>query len=292
MLRSMTGYGRAVLEVPLGRIVAEIQSVNRKHFETNIILPKELSRFDSELRKVLGKAISRGQVTLKIFVYFEQGAPVIIKANLPLARQIKNAWDTIADDLGIKQEFSLALLANETDILVHEEELEEEEALRTAIHDAVQLAMINFMNMREKEGALLQQDISDRIGLLKGWIQQISARAPGASEKYRQKLMERLKELGLGNIENEERILREVALYAERMDITEEAIRFHSHLQQAEQLLVSQVPVGKTFDFLLQELNREINTIGSKASDVEVTRLVVDVKSELERIREQIQNIE
>lgn len=292
MLKSMTAYGRACLETPLGRFNAEIQSVNRKHLEINIFLPQELTRFESDLRKLLGTVISRGQVTLKVSAYFEQGTPIVIKANLPLARQAKKAWETIAADLGLKEEFKLAMLANEPGVLIHEEELQDEEQYLELLKEVVNQALSNFMTMREIEGKALQQDIAERIVNLKNWIEKIVVRSPGATERYRQKLTERLKEVCSGAVENEERVLREVAVYAERIDIAEEATRFRSHLNQVEELLKSDVPIGKTFEFLLQELNREINTIGSKASDVEVTRLVVEIKSELERIREQIQNIE
>lgn len=295
MLKSMTAYGRTSLQTSLGRFVVEIQSVNRKHLEVNTFLPKELTRFESDIRKLIANNISRGQVTLKLFAYFDRATPIVVTPNLPLARQLKSAWQTVASDLGLSetQGFSLDMLVHETGILLYGDEIKDEEQYRADICECVTQALNSFMAMRLHEGEALQCDIANRLTNLRSWMDEIAKRAPGATEKYRQKLVERLREYSTGPIENEERILREVCLYAERIDIAEEVTRFSSHLQQCDALLKSTASnIGKTFEFLLQELGREINTIGSKSSDVEVSRLVIECKSDLERIREQIQNVE
>jgi uncharacterized protein (TIGR00255 family) len=293
MLKSMTAYGRASLSTKIGRFVAEIQSLNRKHLEIQILLPKELSRFDTEIRKQISSMVFRGQVSIKISAFFDQTAPIIVTPNLPLVRQIKLAWETIAKDLKLEEQFNLNLLANERDILLYGDNFQNEEDYRTALASTVDMALKEFVAMRIREGEALEQDIANRLIKLRQCLQQIDSRKDGATSKYRQKLKERIEEVLSGSIENEERILREVAIFAERIDIAEEITRFNSHIDQYEQLLKNgSDSLGKTMEFLLQEMNREVNTIGSKSSDIEITRLVLDMKSELERIREQIQNIE
>lgn len=289
----MTAYGRAHLTTAWGRITAEIQSVNRKHLELNIVLPKELSRFDTHLRKLLSAAINRGQVSIKITAFFDQAMPVTVSPNLALARQLKKAWEAIAKDLNLpKESINLSLLAQEGELLRYEEAVENEENYKSALTQVVERALEEFLSMRTREGSSLQQDIVQRFGVIRNQTAQIADIAPQVTEKYRQKLSSKLQELFANLGDNEERLLREVSLFAERSDITEEITRLQSHLNQAEDLLQSTAPIGKTLEFLLQEMQREINTTGSKAADVSISRLVVDVKSELEKIREQIQNIE
>lgn len=295
MLRSMTAYSRASLTTSLGHFTAEIQSVNRKHLEVNAFLPKELLRFDSEIKKMLNDLVSRGQINLKIFATFDQQAPVVVIPNLPLVRQMKAAWDQIAKELNLDaaRGFTLEMLADQEDVLLYEENLQDEELYRVAIKNVVELALKDLIAMKIREGVALQQDISLRLNNLRRCIGLIADKTPGATQKYRQKLIERLEELLSGCVENEERILREVAVFAEKIDISEEVTRFQSHLDQINALLEgSASSVGKTLEFFLQELNREANTVGSKSSDVEISRLVIEIKSELEKIREQIQNVE
>lgn len=294
MLKSMTAYGRASVNTKVGHFIVEIQSVNRKFLEINVFLPRELDQFDIELKKWLMPHLARGQVTVKVNVTFEGAVPFIVKPNLPLARQLKNAWDKIAGELQLDvDEFRLSLLAKTEGLLSYEENHEEEENYREALKSTLEIALKGFLQMKIQEGAVLQADISSRLDKIRQLIQIVEQKSPFATRKYREKLVARLDELMPGHVENEERILREVALFAEKIDITEELTRFNCHLVHFEELIHSQViSVGKTIEFVLQELNREINTISSKSSDLEIARAVIDVKSELERIREQIQNIE
>lgn len=296
MLRSMTAYGRAALTTQLGHFYAEIQSVNRKYLEISTALPYGFSRFDSDIKKLLGSTLHRGQINIKIVASFENKAPLMVIPNIPQAKQMKAAWDRIAKELGLSEEkgFTLDLLSGENNLLLYEEDLQDDEQYREIIMEVVKLALQPLTAMKIVEGKNLQADITKRLLYLNNAIEQIAQKSPGATEKYRKKLHDRLCEvLGGCSLETEERILREVAVYAERIDITEEIIRFKSHINQANKLLNSEeYQVGKTFEFLIQELHREINTIGSKSADVEVAHLVVEVKSELERIREQIQNVE
>ncbi len=294
MFRSMTAYGQASIHSDLGHFTVEIQSVNRKFLEINIVLPKELSRFEVDMKKWFLHHVSRGQVTVKVFANFENRVPFLIRPNILLAKQLKNAWEEIADAIGAdKREFSLSFLAQNEGIISLEENVDEEEAYKVLLKNLFDTAMHGFSSMKKQEGALLQIDVLNRLQQIHSWMVAIEKRTPYATDKYRHKLISRLEELIPGHVENEDRILRELALFADKIDITEEITRFFCHLTRCEEIIhSSQISIGKTLDFILQELNREINTIGSKSADIEIARLIIDIKSELERVREQIQNIE
>lgn len=291
----MTAYGRASLNTKVGHFIVEIQSVNRKFLEVNVFLPRELNQFDIELKKWLMPYFARGQVTVKVNVTFEGAVPFIVRPNLPLARQLKDAWDEIAKELNLNDtdKFHLSLLERADGLLSYEENLSEEENYREALKQTLDVALKGFLQMKAQEGALLQADIAQRLEKMRQALQIVEVKMPFATKKYREKLVARLDEIVPGHIENEERILREIALFAEKIDVTEELTRFNCHLSHFDELIRSEaLSVGKTMEFVLQELNREINTIGSKSSDLDIARAVIDIKSELERIREQIQNIE
>lgn len=289
----MTAYGRAVVETHLGRFVVEILSVNRKYLEYNLSLPMELSRFETDIKKWLAEYVGRGQLTVRLSAAFSEESPVSVTPNIPLAKQIKSAFDAIAQELGITKNFTLDLLAQVEGVLNYDTALQNENEYKSILHQLISKAAQALVEMKLREGKTLHQDIEQRIGKLQVWIEQVENAAPRATQRYRLKLLERLEEVLPGAAENEEKILREVCVYAEKIDITEEITRFKSHLIQFSDLLAfdSSGP-GKKLEFILQELNREANTIGSKASEIDVARFVIDIKSELEKIREQIQNVE
>lgn len=297
-LKSMTAYGRGASPFPYGTLTVEIQSVNRRHLEVNVNLPRLLIRFEMPIRKKISERIGRGM--LNVFVGWRsssQQSSVKVVPNLTLARGIRNAWEQIAYDLGLEAKIDLSLLHGEKDLLIFEEELPEDESVQKALEICLTEALDRLLEMKEKEGRALSLDLHERQKALSGYLAKIEQLAPEGSEKYRKKLEERLNEFLTGNGDQEERILREVALYAERLDISEEVVRLKSHLEQF--ILLLETPLtevaetrGKTLDFLIQELNREINTIGSKASDAAISQWVIKAKSELEKMREQVQNIE
>jgi uncharacterized protein (TIGR00255 family) len=295
MLKSMTAYGRASLNTDVGHFVLEIQSVNRKFLEINVLLPKELSRFDIDLKKWVAPFVSRGQVTIKISASFEgvDDVPFSVKPNIALAKQMKKAWDDIADKLGVKESFNLSLLADVEGILLIEENDAEDDRYRLSLKTVLDKAVKDYVEMKRQEGSLLQADIMSRLQKIYVWMEDIQTRTPFATKKYKEKLVARLEELHPGHIENEDRILREIALFAEKIDITEEITRFFCHLTRTKEIIQSdQETIGKTLEFILQELGREINTIASKSSDLEIANNTINIKSELEKIREQIQNVE
>jgi len=293
-IKSMTAYGRGSVTTDVGHFIIELQSVNRKFLEVVVTLPRELSQFEIELKKWLAPHLARGQVTVKVTAIFDGAVPFVVRPNLPLARQLKKAWHEVAKVLEVQGEhFQLSLLERAEGLFVYEENQGEEEHYRHILKQVLDVALNGFLQMKRQEGAVLQADIVERLAIIRQSLFVIRQKAPLAVKKYRDKLVARLQELLPGSVENEERILREIALFAEKVDIAEELTRFSCHLGHFEELLYSASPsVGKTLEFVLQELNREINTIGSKSSDLEVARAVIDIKSELERIREQIQNVE
>jgi len=294
MLKSMTAFGRASIENSIGRFTAEIQSVNRKYLEINCYLPKELARFEADIRHWVGACVARGQINLRVFAFFEKSSPLVVKANIALAKQVKEAFEQIGKELKLADStVKLELLARQEGILLYEEDLQNEDVVRAELRKVIDLALLPFLEMKKKEGLELHHDIAMRLKRLGEWIEQIAVRATGASSKFRQKLIDRIKEVAAGCSDNEDKVLREVAIYAEKVDVTEEIIRFRSHLKQVNELInTPHESIGKKFEFLLQELSREANTTGSKSNDIETVQLIVAIKTELERIREQIQNIE
>lgn len=293
MLRSMTAYGRAALATTVGRFVAEIQSVNKRHLDITPSLPRELARFDPDIRRWVAAAVSRGQVQVRISAEFIGAAPVAVSVNIPLAEQLKAASETLAKELHLSESISLETLLEIEGVLTTTESMDNEEAYRDAIKEALDAALKPFLAMREAEGKALQTDIAERIITLQKAINQVETHASKVAEGLQKRLTDRIEALLPGAIENEERILREVSIYADKVDIAEEITRFRSHLDQIDTILSSEKRgAGKTLEFLVQELLRETTTIGAKASLVEVSRIVIEIKSELERVREQIQNVE
>ncbi len=298
VLRSMTAYGRAAQTTALGRFVVEIQTLNRRHLEIHVALPKQLIRFDMDIRKRIEAKISRGQVNVSLAWQPAESQTVKVIPNLPLINAVKTAGAQIAEKTGIIQaDMILELLSQQRELLFFEEELHEETLYVEILHSIMQTALEQVVAMREKEGEALASDLEKRISLMEELLGRIEGSAHKAPERYREKLRLRLAEFFAGQVDNEEKVLREIALFAEKIDITEEIVRFRSHLHQLRLLLQAAAPSGeeakgKNFEFLVQELHREINTIGSKSSDLGISQWVVMIKSELERVREQVQNIE
>jgi uncharacterized protein (TIGR00255 family) len=296
-LKSMTAFGKGVSDFTYGRFSIEIQGVNRRFLELNISMPRLFNRFEMDIRRQIMARVGRGMINVSVAWKAEAKQPLTVLANFPLAKGLKKAWENLASELGLDRAFPISLLVQEKDLFLYEEEIIEEEAYKQALAIALKEALDELSEMKQKEGEILASDINGRLSQLEENIVFIETHAKDAPEKYRQKLNHRLEELFSGSSENEERILREVAVYAERVDITEEIIRFKSHLAQFATMLEKPLGEeaetrGKTLDFLLQELLRECNTIGSKTSDLSISKHVVVIKSELEKIREQVQNIE
>lgn len=295
MLRSMTAYGRATLASPLGHFVLELSSVNRRYLEIICNCPPEFLCFEGDFRKWIGEALSRGAISVKLTVEFAQSSIVTLRPNLVLARQFKDAWDQISSDLELPHDrgFNLEMLKDVDQIILQETNQKIETELQSILRQLFLQGLEKLLIMKETEGTILWEDISQRLDSIHPALHEIEILAPETVKRLQCKLQDKLEELLPGHIENEERILREICVFAEKADISEEIARLRSHLKQFVDLIDAlDVRVGKTLDFLLQEMNREINTIGSKCSELKISQQVVFVKNELERIREQIQNVE
>lgn len=295
MLRSMTAFGRAIHSFQHGRIVVEIQSVNKKYLEVQANLPTELLRFETDLKKWISERLTRGSVNVRVSAKLDDSAGVGLEPNMLLVRQLKSAWTAIYQELRIdsSEPIDPELFVNQPNLLIISEELKDEQGCRKALYTAVEEALEQHIQMREREGQAIANDFMTRIAEIASLVAIIAERAPQSVKNYENKLRERILEVAAGLADNDERILREICVYADRVDVAEEVTRLKAHLDHFSDVMGSnQISQGKTLEFILQEMGREINTIGSKCADVEISRNVVVVKGELERIREQVQNVE
>ncbi|MDF2549960.1 MAG: hypothetical protein K0S07_1027 [Chlamydiales bacterium] len=299
MLKSMTAFGRATKVFSWGCLTLELQSVNRKHLDIALRLPSELQLFDTEIRRWLQEHVKRGYITLtaRLSVTAETNLP--IEANLPYARQLKKALSLISEavDLPLTPDAFWQVVARQEQALFIEKADHTEDDLRAAIKEVFDAAFAPFLESKLSEGHSIYADINERLFHVSQVIEEIAGLSFSATDVYRKKLIERLKAFSPSETDLDERLLKEIALFAEKVDIAEEVTRFCHHLHRFEELLKETEAKrgnskGKVFDFLLQELGREVNTIGSKACDYAISSRVVEIKGELERIREQIQNVE
>jgi uncharacterized protein (TIGR00255 family) len=286
----MTGFGRAVADIPFGKLIVEIQSVNRKYLEIFVSLPKELGRFENEMRKWVGEALSRGQVSLRLFLLPNAANIEELLPDVKMLKSWKKGWEKIAREVGVDPKgIDLPFLMQHFPVLSQQEKARDEDLPR--LRKCVEEALEALVEMKKAEGKALAKDLSARLKQLERMVSAVEKLAPDTTGRMRQKLFEKMEEVLKPAGDVEERLLREVALFAERVDISEEITRFHSHLAQFKELLSGTV-VGRKMDFLIQEMGREVNTIGSKSMEAKISHLVVELKSELEKMREQIQNIE
>lgn len=290
MLRSMTAFGRGALDYEGMHFAVEIQSVNRKHLEIQIHLPRTLSILETEVRSRVANEVFRGQILVRVQVVFHGKSPYRFQPNLPLAKEIKRAWDEIGEALGEKAFSSDALLAS-PDVLVSEIDEHEIKNIKGGLEQAIEKCLNELIHMKEKEGRAIEEDFLPRLKAMENKVLFIEELSKGAPEKWRKKILSRIEEIA-SLTETDERLLKEIALMAERLDITEECVRFRSHVMQFKDVMHQKGAVGKTLEFILQELGREINTIGSKCQDVEISKTIIEVKGEIEKIREQVQNVE
>jgi uncharacterized protein (TIGR00255 family) len=292
MIKSMTGYGKAELSTGTGRVVVEIRSVNHRYGEMTIKMPRTWLALENEVKKCVSARIKRGKVDVFIQRETGGGGANLPQVNLPLARAYLAALLKLKEDLGLDEPVTLAQVIAQKDVLASGEAEVEAEELQEELMSVVSAAVDSLEAMRAREGEALLSDIRQRRELLASLIERIAARAPQVPAEYAVRLQERIAQLLRETAVDEGRLAQEVALMADRSDVTEELVRFRSHLGQLDAALRLGEPVGRKLDFLLQELNREANTIGSKANDAEVAAAVVALKAELEKIREQVQNIE
>ncbi len=292
MIKSMTGYGRGEWQGDGKKLGVEIRAVNHRYCDISIRLPRRLNPLETQLRNLLRQRISRGRIEVSVQLDESSLPEQKLELDLPLARDIYLALKTLQENLGIPGEVRLETMAGFRDIFGRKEaepNLEKEwECLRKALEDALS----GLEAMRGEEGLKLREDFLGRLTAIEKMVQQIEEKAPLALRACRDRLAQRVQELSGGLEIDETRLAQEVAFLAERSDITEELVRTRSHLVQFLDLLGRSEPTGRKLEFLLQEINREANTIGSKANDASIAHLGVEIKSELEKMREQVQNVE
>ncbi len=246
MLKSMTAYGRACISNSLGRFIAEIQTVNKKFLEIQIRLPREFDRFECDIRKWISHSIQRGHVHITISAFFEQENPFIIRPNFALAKQLKAAWDQMFQEIGVNNiAFNPTLLTSEKGLFQYDEDLQHEEFYKETLKSTIESALYQCQDMKIKEGKALADDILSRIHALNQWIEKIALRGKDATVKVREKLISRLEELFPGIVDNEDRILREICIFAEKIDIAEEITRFRFHINHLEKLIAESPGQGK-----------------------------------------------
>ncbi|GFN36347.1 YicC/YloC family endoribonuclease [Tepidimicrobium xylanilyticum] len=293
MVRSMTGFGRGMSTDGVHNFNVEIKTINHRYSDIIIKIPKHLSYLEEKIRKRVKNRIYRGRVEVYVSLEYINEAAMDIKIDIPLAKSYKVHLDRIIGELDLEDDVKLSHLLTLPEIIRTErKELDEDEAWN-CLMVALDIALDKVMDMRKVEGNTLKEDIISQLLEVKEMIHNIEQRAPLVVEEYREKLRDRIKELLNEEYElDEERLSNEVAFFADRSDINEEVVRFNSHIKQFLEALEEENPVGRKLDFILQEMNREINTIGSKANDLSIGNLIVQIKSYLEKIREQVQNIE
>ncbi len=292
MARSMTGFGKSTCEYAGGTISIELSSVNHRYLDSSIRLPGEWSSLDPVLREALKARLSRGKVNVSISRKRGGGDAQRIRLDRGAAEQYIRASKELSGLLDSEEPLSLQTLAQFENVFSYEEDEEDLEEAKDMLLKLLGEAVGRLDAMRETEGGSLGRDLMQRIGLIRESVAAIEARLPALNELFATRLRARIEELGQDAALTEERIAIEVAIMAEKGDVTEEIVRLKSHLDHAGELLGSTEPVGRQLNFLSQEIQREINTLGSKVRDTDVIRQVLQMKSELERIREQIQNIE
>ena len=292
MILSMTGYGRAEQVLNGRSIQVELRSVNSRYFEYSSRLPRNCSFMEDKLKKLMSRSISRGKVELSLQIQTIDAADTVVEVDYPLAQSYHAAMQGLSDALHMPNDITADKLARMPDVLVLRRASANEEQLWQDVSAVAEAALQQFLAMRAVEGEKLQQDVLSRLVTIEEMVGRIEKATEGRVQVYTQRLYEKLKTLLEDRNIDDSRILTEAAIFADKTAIDEETVRIHSHIQQYREILALSEPVGRKLDFLTQELNRETNTIGSKCQQLEITRLVVDVKSEIEKIREQIQNIE
>jgi uncharacterized protein (TIGR00255 family) len=293
-MKSMTGYGRGECAQDGFKVTVELSSVNRKQAEVSVTLPRELDMLEAQIRDAIHRQVARGRVNVRVSLHVAEGKISVRKhINEPLAKAYAAEFARLAKQLKISGDVSLDQVLRAPGVFQTDEQLAGTEDLWPTVEEALTHALAALVKMREREGAHLAKDLSARVGVMQKSVGRVQTQAPLTAENYRQNLLERIKGAGLEAIApDDERLLKEIVLFADRSDISEELTRLQSHFTQFADCGKSKEPVGRTLDFLAQEMNREINTIGSKANAAEVSQHVVKMKAELEKIREQVQNIE
>lgn len=294
MIKSMTGFGRGEYSDGKRNVIAEIKTVNHRYSDINVKMPKRYSFAEEAMKAIVKKKVKRGKAELSIIVENLTEEDITVKLNTMVAKQYIDNLQELQNTYHLDGDIDIRLVATMPDVMKAVPDVEDEDEVTRVMEQAVALATQNLDDMRTIEGEKLAEDLRMRGGLIREIVKKIETRAPLIVKEYTDKLYTRIKELVQDAVDvPEERVLMEAAIFADKSNITEELVRLDSHMIQLDQILQgSNDPVGKKLDFLVQEMNREANTIGSKSNDLEITSLMLETKSEIEKIREQVQNIE
>ncbi|MDM5189579.1 YicC/YloC family endoribonuclease [Bacillus sp. DX4.1] len=291
MISSMTGFGRAKVENDAFQIIVEMKSVNHRFLEMNIRLPKQMMVFEDKIRKLIAEQVRRGRIEMSVTIAGEGLVERKLRVDWPLLEQYKSIMEDAKMKFQLQDSITLQQLMTMPEVTAIEEMENVNEQFEDSLYEAVRQAAHMLKMMRDGEGKRLHKDIEHRLQEIHNCVNAIIPHAPIVIQKYRERLGNRLKELHNQELD-EQRLLTEIAMFAERCDIHEELVRLQSHLDQFNEALQITEPIGRKMDFIVQEMHREINTIGSKANDLTISKYVVEMKNNLEKIREQVQNIE
>ena len=292
MIKSMTGFGRAELIDEEKKITVEMKSVNHRYLDVNMRMPKKFSVFEASIRSLLKEYIQRGKVDVFITCEDYTQSRVSVKYNREIAQQYLGYLQEMSRDFQLSGEINVALLSRYPEVLTMEEQTEDEDEMWGALEGVIRNAAVQFVEARTKEGIELKRDILDKLEKMEEKVELVEKRSPDIIKEYREKLETKVKELLADTQMEESRIAAEVILYTDKICTDEETVRLKSHIKHTKSVLDEKEGIGRKLDFIAQEMNREANTILSKANDLETSNLAIDLKTEIEKIREQIQNIE
>ncbi len=292
-IRSMTGYGKGEYNDGVRNIIAEIKTINNRYSDINIKTPRHLRFYEDNIRKLVKNSISRGRIDVYLNIEYISESDTVIAPNLTLAKQYKSAINEIKEVLQLNDDVRLDTIIKFQDVLVAKENSEDENELSICVENSIKNAIEKLLSMRENEGEQLKNDVLSGVEKIKILSKEIKTYSSTLVQEYKDKLENRINELLGSKYElDENRLYNEIVFYSDKSDINEELIRLDSHILQLENTLNDGGAVGRKLDFIIQEANREINTIGSKIGNLDVTKNVIEVKNILEKIREQVQNIE
>lgn len=294
MIKSMTGFGRCETEIDGRAITVEIKSVNHRYFEFSCRTPRGYGFLDDKLKSFVNAQVARGKIDMFVSVGVKEDTPAEVSVNHSLVSGYLNAMKEISETYGIENDAAVVSLSRFPDVFTVHKAPEDEEKITADVLSAAQTALDSFIVMRQNEGEKMKADILSRTETILNIVSCIEERSPQTVEEYENRLLDRIRQTLEGfNVEiDEQRVLTEVALFSDKVAVAEETVRLRSHFEQLRAFLAMDQPVGRKLDFIIQEMNREANTIGSKVQDAALAHMVVDIKSEIEKIREQVQNIE
>ena len=288
----MTGFGRCLESVDGKTIIVEIKSVNHRYFEFSSRVPRSCGYLDEKLKSFIQGKVSRGKLDVGVSIQSDSVSDEKIEVNSEVAKGYITALRSANEELGLEDDLTLSRIMRLPDIFDVKKIEEDEETVWNEVKSVAEKALERFIAMREAEGEKMREDILSRLDYITGLVEKIEKKSPETTEKYRKKLFDKISEVLKDTNVDEQRILTEAAIFSEKTAVDEETVRLRSHINQCREMLSMNEAVGRKLDFLIQEFNREANTIGSKCQDIEITKVVVDLKSEIEKIREQVQNIE